>query len=41
MKTATRLSWIIEQTREKNPYALPFNIQEREQISFCENAEDK
>ena len=41
MKTATRLSWIIDQTREKNPYAPPFNIQERERISFCENAEDK
>ena len=41
MKTATRLSWIIDQTREKNPYAPPFNIQEREQISFRENTEDK
>ena len=41
MKTATLLSRIIDQTREKNPYAPPFNIQEREQISFCENGEDK
>ena len=41
MKIATRLSWIIDQTREKNPYAPPFKILETEQISFCENAEDK
>ena len=41
MKTATLLFRIIDQTREKNRQASPFNIQEREQISFCENAEDK
>ena len=34
MKTATRLSWIIDQTREKNPYAPPFNIQEGNEFHF-------